>query len=227
MAKIRLVKNKEARVEYGHPWIFRSDIEDAESGINPGDVVEVYSHRNRFLGKGYYNPASQITVRMLTRNDEDINYDFLYKRILSAWEYRKRVADPDSCRVIFAESDFLPALIVDKFSDILVMQTLALGIDRYKNEIVEILNDIIRPGGIYERNDVPVRELEGLPQQKGFLSEPFDTQVPMADSPPRQGRTGIGLLLPHGFLCTPRRALRSRRGHRSRHFSPCHRMRPA
>lgn len=182
MAKARLVKNKELRVEYGHPWIFRSDIESVTGQVKPGDVVEVYSYKKRFLGKGYYNPASQITIRMLTRQDEDIDKDFLYKRILSAWEYRKRVADPNSCRVIFAESDFLPALIVDKFSDILVLQTLALGIDRYKNDIVEILQDIIKPRGIFERNDVPVRELEGLPQQKGFLSEPFDTQVLMTEN---------------------------------------------
>jgi 23S rRNA (cytosine1962-C5)-methyltransferase len=182
VAKVKIVKNKELRVEYGHPWIFRSDIAEVSGLVNPGDIVDVYSFKDRFLGRGYYNPASQITVRMLTRNDEDIDRDFLYKRILSAWEYRKKVADPESCRVVFAESDFLPALIIDKFSDILVIQTLALGIDRYKNDIVEILNDIIAPRGIYERNDVPVRELEGLPQKKGFLSEPFDTNVLMVEN---------------------------------------------
>ncbi len=182
MAKIMLVKNKEMRVEYGHPWIFRSDIQHVSGTIHPGDIVEVYSHQNRFLGKGYYNPASQITVRMLTRQDEEINQDFFYQRILRAWEYRKKVADTESCRVVFAESDFLPALIVDKFSDILVVQTLALGMDRFKASIVEILNEIIGPRGIYERNDVPVRELEGLPQQKGFLSAPFDTRVLMTEN---------------------------------------------
>lgn len=182
MSKIMLVKNKEMRVEYGHPWIFRSDIERVSGNAKPGDVVEVYSHQNRFLGKGYYNPASQITVRMLTRQDEDINKDFLYKRIVAAWEYRKKVADPESCRVIFAESDFLPALIVDKFADVLVIQTLALGIDRFKEDIVDILKAVINPRGIYERNDVPVRVLEGLPQQKGFLSAPFDTKVMMIEN---------------------------------------------
>ena len=182
MAKIMLVKNKEMRVEYGHPWIFRSDIERVSGNIAPGDVVEVYSHQNRFLGKGYYNPASQITVRMLTRQNEEINRDFLYKRILAAWEYRKKISDTESCRVVFAESDFLPALIVDKFSDILVIQTLALGIDRFKQDIVEILQEIINPRGIYERNDVPVRELEGLDQRKGFLTEPFDTKVLMTEN---------------------------------------------
>ena len=119
---------------------------------------------------------------MLTRQDEEINQDFFYQRILRAWEYRKKVADTESCRVVFAESDFLPALIVDKFSDILVVQTLALGMDRFKASIVDILNEIIGPRGIYERNDVPVRELEGLPQQKGFLSAPFDTRVLMTEN---------------------------------------------
>jgi 23S rRNA (cytosine1962-C5)-methyltransferase len=182
MAKIMLAKNKEMRVESGHPWIFRSDIQHVAGNPQPGDIVEVYSHQNRFLGKGYYNPVSQITIRMLTRQDEDINREFLYQRILRAWEYRQKVADTESCRVVFAESDFLPALIVDKFSDILVVQTLALGIDRYKAEIVDILSEIIQPRGIYERNDVPVRELEGLPQQKGFLSAPFDTRVEMVEN---------------------------------------------
>lgn len=182
MAKAVLVKGKESRVEYGHPWIFRSDIENIEGNFVPGDVVDIYSSKRRFLGRGYYNPKSQIAIRILTYKAEEINRDFLYKRISEAWEYRKRVADLYSCRVVFAESDFLPALIVDKFGDILVVQTLALGIDRYKQDIVEILNSIIRPSGIYERNDVPVRELEGLEQRKGFLSPEFDTRVEMVEN---------------------------------------------
>ncbi|MCX8131893.1 MAG: class I SAM-dependent rRNA methyltransferase [Clostridia bacterium] len=182
MAKAFLVKGKEKRVEYGHPWIFRSDIDSTDGEFTPGDVVDVYSSRNKFLGRGYINPKSQITIRMLTYEHEEVNYDFLYKRIQTAWDYRKKVADVNSCRAIFAESDFLPALIVDKFSDYLVIQTLALGIDRYKEEIVAILNDIIKPSGIYERNDVPVRELEGLEQRKGFLSEEFDTKVLMNEN---------------------------------------------
>jgi 23S rRNA (cytosine1962-C5)-methyltransferase len=119
---------------------------------------------------------------MLTYEDEQVDYGFLYKRISDAWEYRKKVADPNSCRVVFAESDFLPALIVDKFSDYLVVQTLALGIDRYKAQIVDILNDIIKPAGIFERNDVPVRELEGLDQRKGYLSDEFNPKVLMIEN---------------------------------------------
>lgn len=182
MAKATLVKNKEKRVEYGHPWIFRSDIEAINGSFIPGDVLDIYSQKGRFLGRGYYNPASQIAIRILTRQEEKIDRDFLYKRIVQAWEYRKQVADPESCRVVFAESDFLPALVVDKFSDILVLQTLSLGIERFKEQIVEILKAVISPRGIYERNDVSVRTLEGMEQKKGFLSEPFETKVEMVEN---------------------------------------------
>jgi len=182
MAKAYLVKGKESRVESGHPWIYRSDIERTEGSFEPGDIVDVYSSKNRFLGRGYMNPRSQITIRILTTEDEEINDDFWFGRIKAAWEYRKRVADVNSCRVIFAESDFLPALIVDKFGDILVMQTLSLGIDRYKYKFVEMLNEIIKPAGIYERNDVSVRNLEGLEMQKGYLYGNFDTKVLMVEN---------------------------------------------
>ncbi|MCX7843499.1 MAG: class I SAM-dependent rRNA methyltransferase [Clostridia bacterium] len=182
MAKAVLAKGKEKRVEYGHPWIFRSDIEKVEGSFSPGDVVDVYSSKNKFLGRGYINTKSQISIRMLTYEHEEINYEFFYKRIKSAWEYRKKVADPMSCRAVFAESDFLPALIVDKFSGYLVVQTLALGIDRYKEQITDILSDIIKPDGIYERNDAAVRELEGLDQRKGYLKGEFDTKVEMVEN---------------------------------------------
>jgi len=182
MAKAYLVKGKESRVDSGHPWIYRSDIERTEGAFGPGDIVDVYSSKNRFLGRGYINPKSQITIRMLTTQEEEINDDFWFRRIEAAWEYRKRVADVNSCRAIYAESDFLPALIVDKFGDILVMQTLSLGIDRYKHKFVDMLNEIIKPAGIYERNDVSVRKLEGLEMQKGYLSGSFDTKVLMIEN---------------------------------------------
>lgn len=182
MAKIILAKDKEKRVEYGHPWIFRSDLETMEGSFNPGDIVDIYSSRKKFLGRGFINLKSQIAVRMMTYEHEEIDYTFLYNRIQAAWEYRKKVADPQSCRVVFAESDFLPALIVDKFAGILVIQTSALGMDRYKPWIVDILNEIIKPDGIYERNDIHVRELEGLEQKKGFLSKEFNTKVEMLEN---------------------------------------------
>jgi len=176
MAKVILKKGLHKRVRSGHPWVYRTEIDRMEEGINPGDIVEVYDSSMNFIGKGYINQRSMITVRMLTYNkDEEIDYEFFYKRIKQAWEYRKRIMDVESCRVVFAEADFLPALIVDKFGDYLVVQTLALGIDKYKDIIVEILDEIIKPAGIYERNDVKVRELEGLDQQKGYLKGNFDT----------------------------------------------------
>lgn len=182
LAKAFLVKGKEKRVEYGHPWVFKSDIEKTEGSCEPGGIVDVYSHKSKFLGRGYMNPKSQITIRMLTNIHEEIDYGFFRKRIQAAWEYRKKVADPGSCRVVFAESDFLPALVVDKFSDILVLQTSALGIDRFRDEIVDILKEIIQPAGIFERNDLSVRTLEGLEEKKGFLSDPFPTRVRMMEN---------------------------------------------
>lgn len=182
MAKAILVKSKEKRTEYGHPWIYRSDIQSVEGSCNPGDIVDIYSSRNKFLGRGYINMKSQIAIRIMTYKHEEIDYGFLYDRIKNAWEYRQLIADPQSCRVVFAESDFLPALVVDKFNDILVIQTTSLGIERYKSQIVDILNDLIKPSGIYERNDIPVRELEGMEQIKGFLSKEFNTRVEMQEN---------------------------------------------
>ena len=182
MAKAILNKGKEKRVEYGHPWIYRSDIASVEADADPGGVVDVYGGNGKFLGRGFYNPKSQISIRMLTYEREEIDYAFWHNRIKAAWEYRKKVADVNSCRVVFSESDFLPALIVDKFSDILVLQISSLGTERYKEQIADILCDIIAPRGIYERNDIPVRELEGLPQTKGFLRGNFDTDVEMTEN---------------------------------------------
>jgi 23S rRNA (cytosine1962-C5)-methyltransferase len=126
---------------------------------------------------GYINPQSQIIVRLLTRKKEVIDTEFFYKRILEAWNYRQKIGYTENCRLIFGEADGLPALIIDKFNDYFVIQTLALGIDVWKPAIVDALNRIFSPKGIYERNDVPVRELEGLEQKKDFLSAPFPTEI--------------------------------------------------
>ena len=182
MAKIFLIRNKEFRVDSGHPWLFRSDIERVTGNPVPGSAVDVCALDGRYLGRGFFNPNSQIAIRMLTRWEEPINRAFFERRIRQAWAYRQKVADPDSCRVVFAESDFLPGLIVDKFGDVLVVQTLSLGMELMKGTIVSLLQEIIGPRGIYERNDVPVRELEGMTQQTGFLSEPFDTLVEMKEN---------------------------------------------
>ena len=182
MPKAYLKPTKERRVEMGHPWIFRSDIDRVETSAKPGDVVDLHAARGKFLGRAYYNPASMITLRMLTREDEPIDRDFFYARVQRAYEYRKNFCDLNSCRLIYGESDFLPALIVDKFADICVMQSLALGIDRYKDILCDAIMDITGCRGIYERNDVPVRELEGLPQQTGFLRGEFPTTVEMEEN---------------------------------------------
>lgn len=183
MAKVILGYRKGRRVESGHPWVYSNEIERIEGDYEPGDIVEVYNFKDKFVGRGYINPKSQITVRIMTRDkNEQINEDFLRRKIQAAWDYRKKVIETTSCRVVFGEADFLPALIVDKFGDYLVIQTLALGIDVWKDTIVKILNEIFHPKGIYERNDVYVRDLEGLEQKKGFLSEPFDTMVETSEN---------------------------------------------
>lgn len=130
------------------------------------------------MGRGYINPKSQIIVRLLTRDrNEQVNEEFFYNRLKKAWEYKSRLGYQENCRLIFGEADFMPALIIDKFNDYFVLQTLALGMDVWKPAIVKALEKIFQPKGIYERNDVPVRELEGLSQHKGFLSAPFDTNI--------------------------------------------------
>ena len=176
----RLVVNQKGkrRIEGGHPWVFASDIVNAGEGITPGDVVEVMSAENRFLGRGYYNPKSQISLRMLTTEDEPVDQAFITRRVKQAVDYRARLGILHACRLVNAESDFLPAVIVDKFNDVLVMQTLSLGMEKLKDWVADALMEVV-PGikGIYERNDVPVRPLEGLEQTKGFLRGQFETQA--------------------------------------------------
>ena len=178
MSQVFLNKKISNRVVNGHPWIFFNEVNEIKGNTTAGDIVEVYAHDKKFIGKGYINPKSQIVIRLLTRNKaEDINDDFFYNRILSAWQYRKQLGYIENCRLVFGEADGLPQLIIDKFNDYFVIQTLALGIDVWKEAIVKALNKIFQPKGIYERNDVPVRELEGLSQVKGFLSAPFNTKI--------------------------------------------------
>ena len=178
MAKIFLRKKISSRIADGHPWIFGNEIGDEDGAYEPGDIVDVFSSNGSFVGRGYINPASQIKVRLLTRNQQEvINDEFFYNKILKAWNYRQKLGYIENCRLIFGEADDLPALVIDKFNDYLVIQSLALGIERWKGAIVKALNTIFKPKGIYERNDVPVRELEGMQQIKGFLSEPFDTNI--------------------------------------------------
>ena len=178
MTKVFLKKKIQNRVLLGHPWIFGNEVGQIDGEVNPGDIVDVFTHTGVFVGRGYINPQSQILVRLLTRDrNEQVNDGFFLNRLQKAWDYRKKIGYVENCRLVFGEADELPALVIDKFNDYLVIQTLALGIDRWKPAIVAALEKIFSPKGIYERNDVPVRELEGLPQQKGFLSAPFDTNI--------------------------------------------------
>ncbi|MGN6436795.1 MAG: class I SAM-dependent rRNA methyltransferase [Agriterribacter sp.] len=178
MKKVYLRQKISNRVLNGHPWIFANEVKEIEGDAAGGETVEVYTHDKKFIGKGYINPKSQIIVRLLTRNrQEEISDDFFYRRLLEAWQYRQQIGYKENCRLIFGEADQMPQLIIDKFNDYFVIQTLALGIDVWKPAIVKAIEKIFSPKGIYERNDVPVRELEGLTQQKGFLSEPFDTNI--------------------------------------------------
>jgi len=178
MIKVYLKRRISPRIANGHPWIFNNEVEKVDGEPAGGETVEVYGHDKKFVGKGYINPKSQILVRLLTRSKTDeINDDFFLQRIRQCWDYRQKIGYTENCRLVFGEADGFPQLIIDKFNDYFVIQTLALGIDTWKPAIVNALNTVFKPKGIYERNDVPVRELEGLPQQKGFLSAPFDTKI--------------------------------------------------
>ena len=177
-SKFYLHKGKNKKAENGRPWIYIDEINEYDGDYENGDIVEVYNHKNFFLGKGYINDRSKITIRIMTRDkDEEINKDFFKKRFASAWEYRKTVIDTSSCRFIFGEADLLPGLTIDKFEDYYVIQISTLGMDRYRDIIVDLLVNEYNAKGVYERSDLATREIEGLEQKKGFLTEPFDTNV--------------------------------------------------
>ena len=185
MAEIVLRKTREKRVQSGHPWIYQTEIErvdDPAGEIEPGDIVRVVNSKGVFVCKALYNPASMIALRVLTVRDEPTDEAFFRRRIEAAWEYRKRLCDVNSCRLIFGESDYLPALIVDKFADILVVQLLCLGMDRLRDMIVRLLVDVVKPRGIYERDDVPVREREGMKQLTGLMWGEVPDRVEMVEN---------------------------------------------
>lgn len=182
MATAVLIPGKEKRVYSGHPWIFRSDIAQLEGNYIPGDVVNVVSSRGRFLCRAFYNPQSQIALRVMTYHDEPVDRAFIFRRVKEAVDYRRSFADMRSCRLIFAESDRLPAMIVDRFGDVLVMQCLALGMERYKQDVVDALVEELHPAGIWERSDVPVRRLEGLELVTGLRYGAVPDRVEMIEN---------------------------------------------
>lgn len=193
MISVFLNKKISPRIANGHPWVYANEIAKIdkqqpfsyeELQANPNNcLAEVFTYDKRFVGRGYFNEKSQIQVRLLTRNrQEKIDEPFFYKKINEAWQYRQKLGYTNNCRLVFGEADGLPQLVIDKFNDYFVLQTLALGIDVWKPAIVKALHTIFNPKGIYERNDVPVREVEGMPQQKGFLSAPFDTKIQIVEN---------------------------------------------
>lgn len=178
MVEVTLLRGRERRPLAGHPWIYRGEIERIEGDPQPGEQARVKDSSGRFVGIGYINPRSQITVRLLTWEEEAIDAAFLRRRIQKALEHRKRVVtNTDSCRVISSEGDLLAGLIVDRYSDLLVLQILTAGMERLKEAIVQILVELLSPKGIYERNDPPSRLLEGLEQKKGPVYGHFDHVV--------------------------------------------------
>jgi 23S rRNA (cytosine1962-C5)-methyltransferase len=176
--KVFLAPGRQKRLLAGHPWVYGNEIDHSQGRPNPGDIVDVMDTRGHFLARGYYNPQSQIAVRVLTRRDEPVDAAFFQRRIERAWAYRRRLLpDVTCCRVVFGEADFLPGLVVDKFGDVLVLQSLTLGMDRWEREIVEALHAVLDPVGIYARNDAPVRGLEGVDLRTGPLWGEFDPHL--------------------------------------------------
>lgn len=188
-AVVTLKKGAGRTLKQGGPWIYDNEVESIMGNFTDGDIVLVHDFDGYPLGRGFINRNSKLTVRMMTRDrDTEVDESFLRMRVKNAWEYRKKVMDDvSSCRVIFGEADFLPGLVVDKFADVLVVESLALGIDRFKVKIVDILKELMEADGIhirgvYERSDAKVREQEGMERIKGFIGEPFDTKVEIVEN---------------------------------------------
>lgn len=183
------VEKREGRaLKSGGPWVYDNEIASIMGNFENGDIVIVRDFDGYPLGRGFINTNSKIRIRMMTRNEnQEIDREFLKMRVRDAWEYRKKTVDISSCRVIFGEADFLPGMVIDKFSDVLVVQSLALGIDKLKMIIIEELKsamaeDGITIRGVYERSDAKVRLQEGMERVKGFIGEPFDTKVQIVEN---------------------------------------------
>lgn len=187
-AIVKVKKGEGRTLKTGGLWIYDNEIDRITGDYENGDLVYVHDFDDYYLGCGYINNNSKIMVRIMSRmKGQEIDHDFLTMRVKAAWEYRKTTVDTDSCRIIFGEADFLPGIVIDKFSDVLVVQSLALGIDRMKLEILDILKELlfqdgIQIRGIYERSDAKVRLNEGMDRVKGFIGEPFDTKVQIVEN---------------------------------------------
>lgn len=187
-AIVTLKKGEGRTLKAGGMWVYDNEIASVTGDFEDGDIVEVHDFDGYCMGCGYINRKSKITLRMLSRRkDAIIDESFMERRVRDAWEYRRQTIDTSSCRLIFGEADFLPGIVVDKFADVLVVESLALGIDRWKGVIVEALKKVLAEDGIhirgvYERSDAKVRLQEGMERVKGFLGEPFDTKVEIAEN---------------------------------------------
>ena len=187
-ATVRLKKGQGRTLKAGGAWIYDNEIDTVTGEYENGDLAAVEDFDGYGLGHGFINTNSKLTVRMLSRKkDTVIDQNFIEMRVRNAWEYRKATVDTSSCRILFGEADFLPGIVIDKFSDVLVVESLALGIDRLKPMIVEMLKKVLAEDGItirgvYERSDAKVRLQEGMERYKGFIGEPFDTKVEIAEN---------------------------------------------
>lgn len=188
MTKVWIKKGEGRSFKAGGLWIYDNEIDRIEGGFENGDIVEAVDFDGYFLGKGFINTKSRITVRIMTRRrDTDIDRAFIDGLVRAAVQYRADTVDTSSCRLIFGEADGFPGLVVDKFSDVLVVESLALGIDRMKGEIIESLKAELEGRGmpvrgVYERSDAKVRLNEGMERVKGFIGEPFDTKVEICEN---------------------------------------------
>lgn len=186
--KAILKKGEGRTLKAGGMWIYDNEIDRVEGSFENGDIITVEDFDGYFMGYGFINENSKIRIRILARKKENlITEDFIEMRVRNAWNYRKAVAWTDSCRLIFGEADFLPGIVIDKFSDVLVVESLALGIDLLKPIILEKLCKVLKEDdiairGVYERSDAKVRLQEGMERYKGFLSEPFDTKVEITEN---------------------------------------------
>ncbi len=187
-ACVRIKKGTGRTLKAGGAWIYDNEIDTISGDFENGDLVYIEDFDGYPLGYGFINTKSKLTVRMLSRKkDVVINEGFIEQRVRTAWEYRKATTDTSSCRVIFGEADFLPGIVIDKFEDVLVVESLALGIDRLKPVILDklkkvLVEDGISIRGVYERSDAKVRLQEGMERFKGFIGDPFDTKVEICEN---------------------------------------------
>ena len=185
---ITLKKGEGRTIKAGGAWVYDNEIDKEDSGIADGDIVEVHDFDGFYLGTGFINHNSKIRIRLLCRRNKLLNLDaLLEKRVRDAWEYRRKTVDTSSCRIIFGEADYLPGLVIDKFEDILVVESLALGIDKLKTTIIYKLKEVLAEDGIvirgvYERSEAKIRALEGMQPSKGFIGEAFDTIVEIKEN---------------------------------------------